>query len=154
MKKVLLSSVVVLAGIGIGFSAGEVYSLHRVKESLATEAGYFNWAGMGWMVSWDAFDANAKDAKEVLLKALQIYENGMQPQSSLDPEMKKALRLQAALTKARLSVLEDKAGNADQARSYMSAAQADLKSLGWTDCSEEAILKMIEKEKKSSPKTT
>jgi len=54
--------------------------------------------------------------------------------------MKQALLLHAALTKARLSILEKQDGNADQAASYMSAAHEDLKSLGWRDVSEANIL--------------
>jgi len=146
MKKIVLNLVAVLAGVALGAIAGNVVfffspqMFEKIFETRPTSVRYFTWIGLGWGVSESAFEENSKDAKRFLKGHLTRIENGMDPRSSLDPAMKKALLLHAALTKARLSVLEKQAGNADQAASYMSAAQGDLKSLGWRDVSEANIL--------------
>ena len=144
MKKIVLNSVAVLAGVALGAIAGIVVFSPQVFETVfetrPTSVRYFVWIGIGWGVSENAFAENSKDAEHLLKGHLTFIEKGMDPKSSLDPAMKKALLLHAALTKARLSILENQAGNADQATSYMSAAQGDLKSLGWRDVSEANIL--------------
>ncbi len=143
MKKILFNSVVVCAGLAVGGALGNVLFTVGLLDRL-TPKRYFMWSGAGWSASENAFNQNAKDAKELLLKALTVYEAGIGPNSNLDRSMKKALLLQAALTKARLSVLENGSGNSDQAKLYMSAAQADLKNLGWTNYSEAHILRVVQ----------
>lgn len=139
MKKIVLNSVVLLAGMALGLAAGTLAFAAKWFES-RTPARYFELLGMGWGVSENAIAENSNDAEHLLQGHLTVIENGMGPKSSIDPAMKKALLLHAALTKARLSILENQAGHGDQAASYMSAAQADLKSLGWNDVSEANIL--------------
>ncbi len=144
MKKIVLNSFAVLAGVALGAITGILVFSPQVFETMfdtrPTSVRYFTWIAMGWGVSEHAFEENSKDAEHLLKGHLTFIENGMDPRSNLDPAMKKALLLHAALTKARLSILENQAGNADQAASYMSAAQGDLKSLGWRDVSEANIL--------------
>jgi len=140
MKKIIFNSVAVLAGVALGVVAGILVSGMKMFEKPPTPARYFEWIAIGWGVSEHAFQENSNDAEHVLKVHLAFIENGIDSRSSLDPAMKKALLLHAALTKARLSVVENQAGHAGQAASYMSAAQADLKSLGWRDVSEANIL--------------
>jgi hypothetical protein len=134
MKRIIANSVVVLVGIAIGVCAGWLLGALTFLQRPNT-THYLAFAGIGWGVSEGAFDDNATDAKDLLRKNLVLLEAGLDPRSTVDPSIKRALLLQAAFTKARLSILEKKFGNEDQAKSYMSAAQADLKSLGWRDYS-------------------
>jgi hypothetical protein len=60
--------------------------------------------------------------------------------------MKKALRMNCGLIEARLSVLENEAGNVDRAKSYLSKAQEDLKAVGWVDPSEANILQAVKRQ--------
>ncbi len=50
------------------------------------------------------------------------------------------------LIEARLSVLENEAGNVDQAKSYLSKAQEDLAAVGWVDHSEAIILQAVKRQ--------
>ena len=53
--------------------------------------------------------------------------------------------MNCGLIEARLSVLENEGGNADRAKSYMSKAQEDLKTVGWVDRSEANILQAVKR---------
>ncbi|MBZ5523366.1 MAG: hypothetical protein LAP21_14110 [Acidobacteriia bacterium] len=142
MKKVLLNAVAVCVGLAVGVAAGDVLFTVGLFNRPGPER-YFTLTGIGWTASENALNRNAKDAKDLLLKNLKICEAGTGPDSHLDRSMKKALLLQAALTRARLSVVENGSGNSDQARLYMSAAQTDFRNLGWTDYSESHILRVL-----------
>ena len=143
MKRIVWNSVAVIIGIATGLAAGSLLVAIRFFEQ-PNSTHYLAFAGIGWGVSEGAFDDNARDAKDLLQKNLLILESGMDPKSSIEASMKKALLLQAALTKARLSILEKRAGNVDQARGYLAAAQANLKSLGWLDYSAAHIEKVVQ----------
>jgi len=143
MKRIVWNSVAVIVGMAAGFAAGALVVGIRFLEQPNTHH-YFSFVGIGWGVSEGAFDDNSSDAKDLLQKNLVLLESGMDPRSELDPRMKKALLLQAALTKARLSIIEKKAGNVDLATGYMAAAQANLKSLGWLDYSAVHIERVVQ----------
>src|SRR5260370_11912511 len=119
MKKIVLNSVAVLFGVALGAVAGNLFSemqlFKTVYETRPTPMHYFAWIGLGWGISENAFEENSKDAEHILKGRLTFIQNGMDPRSSLHPAMKKALLLHAALTKARLSILENQADHADQA---------------------------------------
>src|SRR5215471_17328518 len=134
MKKIVLNSVMVIVGVAFGFVAGDFLVAMRFFGK-PTLTRYAMWTTIAQGVSERAFEENSSDAPQLQRKHLWLLENGMDPSSRLDPSMKKGLLLQAALTKARLSILEKRSGNAEQADSYMSSAQADLKTLGWLDYS-------------------
>ena len=54
--------------------------------------------------------------------------------------------MNCGLIEARLSVLENEAGNTNQAKVYMSKAQEDLKSVGWVDPSEANIFEAVKRQ--------
>ncbi len=83
MKKILFNSVVVCAGLAVGVALGNVLFTVGLLDRL-TPKRYFMWSGAGWSASENAFNQNAKDAKELLLKALTVYEAGIGPNSNLD----------------------------------------------------------------------
>jgi len=143
MTRIIWNSVAVVVGIAAGFAAGALVVGIRFLEQPNT-AHYFSFVGIGWGVAEGAFDDNSSDAKDLLQKNLVILEAGMDARSHLDPPVKNALLLQAALTKARLSILEKKAGNVDLARGYMAAAQVNLQSLGWLDYSAAHIERVVQ----------
>jgi hypothetical protein len=60
--------------------------------------------------------------------------------------MSNVLRIKCGLIEARLSVLENEAGNVDRAKPYMSKAQEDLKAVGWVDPSEANILQTVKRQ--------
>jgi hypothetical protein len=97
----------------------------------------------GWKMTEESYNHNAKDAKQLLLTTLSIGESDIQ--QVMPEQMKKALVMRSALTKARLAVLEREAGNYDQAKDYLAKAEADLKAIGWKDYSDAAILKAIKR---------
>lgn len=143
MKKMVLNSAMVIVGAAVGFAAGDFIVAMRFWGQ-TTETRYSMWTTIAQVVSEEAFEKNSPDAEKVLRKHLTLLENGMDPRSGLEPSMKKALLLQAAFVKARLSILEKRAGQVEQAASYMSAAQADLQSLGWLDYSAAHIERVVQ----------
>jgi len=149
MKRAFLNIALVLCGAVIAMLAGEGYLAARLFQGPSYEARYFAIAGIGWGISENDFDqssnSNFKEAQASLTRVLGVYEQGIREESPVDPTMKKALRLQIALTRARLSVLASEAGEAGPAKQYMAAAQADLQALGWIDTSEAHVRKVIER---------
>jgi hypothetical protein len=144
VKMILFNFVVVLAGVALGMGASGYLLFARYNRHDAV-VRYFAWAGIGLAVSQNEFDENSKDARQVLLNTLTYFERGLQS-SKIDPPMKKAIRMESGLTEARVSVLESEAGHADQAKSYMSRAQDDLKAVGWVDSSDANILRAVKRE--------
>jgi hypothetical protein len=144
MKKLLLQSVAVIVGIILGSAAGGYLTFHRYARDYAIVRA-FAWAGIFVAVAENQYDQNSSDAKQGLLYTLNVYSQGVQS-SSLDPTMNKALRMNRGLIEARLSVLENEAGNADLAKSYLSKAQEDLKAVGWVDYSEANILQAVKRQ--------
>jgi len=144
MKRVLLQSVVVFVGIILGGVVGGYLTFHRYARDYALVRA-FAWAGVFVAVSENQYDQNSSDAKQDLFYTLNIYTQGIHS-SSIDPAMNKALRMKRGLIEARLSVLENEAGNVDGAKSYMSKAQEDLKAVGWVDHSEANILEAVKRQ--------
>lgn len=144
MKKVFLQSIVVIVGIVLGGAAGGYLTFHRYARDYARVRA-FAWAGIFGAVADNQYDQNSSDAKQDLFYTLNLYTPGIQS-SSIDPTMNKALRLKRGLIEARLSVLENEAGNTDLAKSYLSKAQDDLKAVGWVDRSEANILQAVKRQ--------
>jgi hypothetical protein len=144
MKRVLLQTIVVIVGLILGGVAGGYLTFHRYARDYAIVRA-FAWAGIFVAVSENQYDQNSSDAKQSLLYTLNIYTQGIQS-SSIDPTMKKALRMKRGLIEARLSVLENEAGNVDPAKSHLSNAQGDLKAVGWVDHSETNILQAVKRQ--------
>jgi hypothetical protein len=144
MRKILLQSVVVIVGIVMGGATAGYLTFHRYSQKYAM-VRYFAWAGIFDAVSEGQYDKNSSDAKQELLSTLDLYTKGVQS-SNIDPTMKNALRMNCGLIEARVSVLENEAGNVDRAKSYMSKAQEDLKAVGWLDRSEANILQVVKRQ--------
>jgi hypothetical protein len=144
VKRILLNFAVVLAGVSLGMGAGGYLLFARYNRHDAV-VRYFAWAGIALAVSENEFDKNSTDARQLSLNALTYFEYGVRS-SKIDPLMKKAIRMESGLTEARISVLESEAGHADQAKSYMSRAQEDLKAVGWLDSSDANILRAVKRE--------
>ena len=144
MKKVLLQSVAVIVGVILGGAAGGYLTFHRYARDHALVRA-FAWAGIFAAVSENQYDQNSSDAKQDLLYTLNLFSQGVQS-SSIDPTMNKALRMKRGLIEARLSVLENEAGNVDLAKSFLSKAQEDLKAVGWVDHSEANILQAVKRQ--------
>jgi hypothetical protein len=144
MKKILLQSVVVIIGLVTGGATGGYLTFHRYSQKYAI-VRYLAWAGIFAAVSENQYDKNSRDAKLELLNARDLYTKGVQS-SHIDPNLKKALCMKRGLIEARLSVLENEGGNADQAKSHLSKAQEDLKAVGWADRSEANILQAVKRQ--------
>lgn len=144
MKKILLQSLVVIAGFVMGGAAGGYLTFDRYTREYSI-VRYFAWAGIFAAVSENQYDKNSGDAKQELVNTLDLYTRGVQS-ANIDPTLKKALCMIRGLIEARLSVLENEAGNVDLAKSYMSKAQEDLKAVGWIDHSEATILQAVKRQ--------
>jgi hypothetical protein len=144
MKTLLLRSIAVAVGIAMGCAAGGYLAFHRYARDYAMVRA-FAWSGISAAVAEGQYDTNSSDAKQDLLNSLNYYAQGVQS-SKIDPTMKKALRMNCGLIEARLSVLENEAGNTNQAKAYMSKAQEDLKAVGWVDPSEANILQAVKRQ--------
>jgi len=144
MKKILLHSIAFIVGIAVGCASGGYLTFHRYARDYAMVRA-FAWSGISAAVSEGQYDKSASDAKQDLLYTLNYYTQGVQS-SKIDPTMKKALRMNCGLIEARLSVLENEAGNTNQAKAYMSQAHEDLKSVGWVDPSEANILQAVNRQ--------
>ncbi len=143
MKKFLLRAIVVVVGIVIGCATSGYLTFHRYARDYAIVRA-FAWIGIVSAVSVNQYDQNTSDAKRELLYSLKFYSQGVES-SAVDPTMKNALRMNRGLTEARLSVLENEAGNVDLAKSYLSKAQEDLKAVGWLDFLEANILQAVQR---------
>jgi hypothetical protein len=144
MKKIFLQSIVVIVGIAMGGAVGGYLTFHRYARKYAMVRA-FAWTGVFEAVSENRYDLNSSNAKRDLLYTLDAYRQGVQS-SNIDPVMSKALRIKCGLIEARLSVLENEAGNFDRGKSYMSKAQEDLKAVGWVDPSETNILQIVKRQ--------
>ena len=144
MKKLFLRSIVVLIGIFVGIVVGGYLTFHRYARDYALVRA-FAWTGIFSAVSEGQYDKNTSDAKGELIFSLNFWTQGVES-SGIDPTMKNALRMNRGLTEARLSVLENEAGNVDQAKSYLSKAQEDLKAVGWVDRSEANIMQAVKRQ--------
>ena len=144
MKKILLHSIAFIVGIAVGCASGGYLTFHRYARDYAMVRA-FAWSGISAAVSEGQYDKSASDAKQDLLYTLNYHTQGVQS-SNIDPVMKNALSMKCGLIEARLSVLENEAGNTGQAKSYMSKAQEDLKSVGWVDPSEVNILQAVKRQ--------
>jgi hypothetical protein len=144
MKKLFLRSIVFTIGIFIGIVVGGYFTFHRYARDYAMVRA-FAWTGIFSAVSDGQYDKNTSDAKGELIFSLNSLTQGVES-SALDPTMRNVLRMNRGLTEARLSVLENEAGNVDQAKSYLSKAQEDLKAVGWVDLSEANILQVVKRQ--------
>lgn len=150
MKKILLSLLVILPGIFIGYEAGQFLPFGKLTRHDPILS--FSWfSQMGWTMTEEAFNCNSSDAKGLLLRTLKVCDIGTLKVSEpgikvdLPDSMKQALLMRSGLTNGRLAVLEEEAGNSDQAKQYLSNAQADLKAVGWRDYSPETIFQAVKK---------
>lgn len=139
MKRFVLTLIVVLAGFLVGGGLGVYFTYVRFSQHYALIRG-FEWLDMGLAVSENEFGSNSIDAQKVMTNTLYLYDQAVQS-STMDPSMKSAVRMHRGEIEAQLSVLEREAGDRDQASSYMSKAQADMKDVGWIDYSEGNISK-------------
>jgi hypothetical protein len=144
MKKILLQSLVVIVGFVMGGTAGGYLTFQRYAREYALVRA-FAWTGIFDAVSVGQYDKNSSDAKQELVSTLGLFTQGVRS-SKIDPIMKNALRMNCGLIEARVSVLENEAGNVDRAKSYMSKAQEDLKAVGWRDLSETNILQVVKRQ--------
>jgi hypothetical protein len=152
MRKLFLQSVIAMVGIFMGAAIGGYLTFHRYARDYAVVRA-FAWTGIYSAVSENQYDKNTSDAKGELIFSLDYWTQGVDS-SALDPTMRNALRMNRGLTEARLSVLENEAGNVDQAKSYLSKAQEDLKAVGWVDLSEANILQAVKRQPLSPCDTT
>jgi hypothetical protein len=152
MKKFFAAAIVVIVGIVIGAAAGGYLTFHKYARDYAIVRA-FAWTGIFSAVAANQYDKNTSDAKRELLYSLNLWTQGVESPAS-DPTMKNALRMNRGLTEARLSVLENEAGNVDQAKSYLSKAEEDLKAVGWVALSEANILQAVKRQPVSPCDTT
>ena len=143
MKRILIGSIVMLLGLSLVGGAG-AYFVYRDYLQKSALLRFFAWSELAFATALNQFDHNTKEAEPSLLRSLKLYQEGLQS-SIPDPMVSRAIRMRCGLIKARLSVLQKEAGNPDQAKSYMSEAQADLKGLGWTDVSEATVLQAVKR---------
>jgi hypothetical protein len=143
MKQFFLQATVVIVGIVIGGATGGYLTFHRYARDFAVVRA-FAWTGIVSAVSVNQYDMNTSDAKAELLYSLDFYSQGV-GSSAIDATMKNALRMNRGLTAARLSVLENEAGNVDLSKTYLAKAQEDLKATGWIDYSESNILQAVKR---------
>ena len=144
MKKLLLRSILVIVGILIGGAVGGYVIFHRYARDYALVRA-FAMAGIFSAVSKNEYEKNTSDAKRELIVQLKIWTDGIDS-SATDPIMKNALRMNRGLTEARLSILENEAGDPEQAKSYLSKAREDLKAVGWVDHSEANIVQIVKRQ--------
>jgi hypothetical protein len=137
--KALLPSITLLMGILVGGALGGSLRYRMYSEQDRVRRG-FSWLEIGLAVSENAFGSNSGDATELLHDTLILVDRGVQS-SAVDPSMKNALGMTRGQIEAHLSVIEKEAGDAVQARVYMSKAQEDLKDVGWIDYSEDHVLR-------------
>ena len=112
MKKLLLRSILVIVGILIGGAVGGYVIFHRYARDYALVRA-FAMAGIFSAVSKNEYEKNTSDAKRELIVQLKIWTDGIDS-SATDPIMKNALRMNRGLTEARLSILENEAGDPEQ----------------------------------------
>jgi hypothetical protein len=139
MKRIVLNSIAVFIGLLVGIGSGAYVTFARYNRDYRVVRA-FSWARIGFGVSENEFGSQTSGAREALMNTLYLFEQDSES-PKVDPEMRKAMRMDCGRFEAQLSVLEREGGNADQARLYMSKAQADLKAVGWTDYSEDKILR-------------
>lgn len=144
MKKFSLQATVIIVGIVIGGATGGYLTFHRYARDYAIVRA-FAWTGIVSAVSANQYDMNTSDTKTELLYTLDFYSQGV-GSSAIDASMKNALRMNRGLTEARISVLENEAGNVDLSKTYLAKAQDDLKDTGWVDYSESNILQAVKRE--------
>jgi hypothetical protein len=144
MKKLLFRSILVIIGILIGGAVGGYVIFHRYARDYALVRA-FAMAGIFDAVSKNEYEKNTTDAKRELIFQFNIWTDGIES-SAADPIMKNALRMNRGLTEARLSILENEAGNPEHAKSYLSKAQEDLKAAGWVDHSEANIVQIVKRQ--------
>lgn len=143
MKKIVLNLIAAIAGIAIGAAAsGYLVFLRYAKQDAVVRV--FASSSISNAVSQQEFDKKSDDAKKDLLSTLAIYQGAGQT-PGIELGVQKALRMNCGLMEARLSILEDEGANSARSKAYMLKAQSDLKSVGWTDISEETILDVVKR---------
>jgi hypothetical protein len=143
MIKILHRSVVILVGIVMGCGVGGYLTFHRYARDYQTVRA-FAWAGIFSAVSVNQYDQNTSDAKKELQTLLDLFKRATNS-TTIDPNMQNAFLMNCGLVEARLSVLENEAGNVEQSKTYLSKAQEDLKAIGWVDHSESNILQAVKR---------
>jgi hypothetical protein len=141
--KILLRILGMILGLAIGAAAGGYFTYARYAgqfELVRTFATIANSSA----TSLDEFNQKSDNAKKDLVATLSLYE-GAGETPNVEVGVRKALRMNSGLIEARLSVLEEKDGNTPRSKAYMLKAQDDLKSVGWTDLSDETVLQAIKK---------
>jgi len=142
MKRTFLNSLVAVVGFVAAAVVGGYLFLPEQRHPQEYSASrFFAWSELAYVAAADEFDLNSKDAEVLLLKSLYLYEQGTQVPAG-DP-VHRAMLMRCGLINARLSILRDEAGDTEKAKLYLSKAQADLKTIGWTDVSAPTILQAV-----------
>jgi hypothetical protein len=141
--KIILRILGLVLGLAIGAAAGGYFTYARYAGQFSLVRAFASIATSS-ASAVDEFNQKSDNAKKDLLATLSLYE-GAGETRNIESGVRKALRMNCALIEVRLSALEDKAGNTARAQAYMLKAQSDLKSVGWTDPSEEIVLQAIKK---------
>jgi len=143
MKTLILRTVAVIGGLFIGGVAGGYAYIQRYDRNHPLEHA-FAMTGIVSAVSENEYDKDSSDAKGALLTSLNIYSSAV-TSSRIDQSAKNAFRMKRGLTEARLSVIENEAGNVSQAKAYLTRAQGDLRAVGWVDTSDANILQVVKR---------
>ena len=141
--KVLLLVLVFALGLAVGGYIGYKYAgvpfilwNDTFRLGFATE-----YAGLQYS------NASYSEAKEALLKLIAVFEH-LKKDGWYDNEKHvagKKYYIDAGLTYARLSLLEEKNGNMVERENFMRQAMDRLQRAGWKDYSEQRIRDVVEK---------
>ena len=144
MKTTLLNALVVVAAFVLAaLAAGYLFLPERRHPEEYAAFRFFGGAELAYVVAADEFDRNSKDAEDLLLRSLYLYDQGSR--ASVPDPVHRAILMRCALINARLSILRDEAGDPEKAKGYLSKAEADLKTIGWTDASGPTILQAVKR---------
>jgi hypothetical protein len=133
MKRLIPAAAGLVVGLILGYFAGSLAAAGAIMVHEPRLFSSFAFAGYRSTVICDCENRPAQQARESLLGywgIVQKHRDAKPPSPS-----NSILALESALTDVRLSVVDQKLGNAAEAGDYMKRAQQELSALGWSNVS-------------------
>ena len=140
LKTILLNILFLLIGLAVGIYFGwtQMGKPLRSMERLFAVTGYFQYVSMMYQ------NADYKEAKEALLQYISLMDELKKAKGNDYFDMK-MYQVDTLATYARLAILEERFGHANESAKYMNEAIKRCQAIGWRDCSSKRIRDLIEK---------
>jgi hypothetical protein len=141
-KRTLLIALAILGVFALAVLTGYELGFRKFREPLASMSSLLILSAQGQIVGLQYQNADYKEAKEALMNYINLMDE-LKAKGEITAIDQKSYYVDRGLSFARLSLLEEKAGNKSEMTKDIQEASKMFQIAGWKDYSEERILYFV-----------